>query len=312
MRLGFALPHVGPVAARDNVRAVAKEAETLGYDSLWTLERLLKPVRAKTPYPATPDGQLNAQYQTVYEHLSVLTYAAAITSRVRLGVSVLNLPYHHPVTLAKRIATMDQLSGGRLVLGIGLGWSEDEADATNIPFRERGKVGEEAIGVLKALWAPDPVEFHGTYFNVPQCEFGPKPAQYPHPPLLIGGFASVALQRAGRLADGFTGCCASVDLLLDFKSQFEQAAREAGRDPTMLPTVIRCLVQLSDKPIADEGRPVATGTWEQVRDDVRRLQEGGVDEVFFDVSFLPDNTDRSSVLGYLERFRGIAEAPVRA
>lgn len=312
MRLGFALPHVGPVATRENIQAVATEAEGLGYDSLWTLERLLKPVNAKTPYPATADGKLNDQYDTVYEHLSVLTYVAAITSRVRLGVSVVNLPYHHPVTLAKRVATVDQLSGGRLTLGIGLGWSEDEADATNTPFKDRGKIGDEAIRVLKALWAPDPVEFHGRYFDVAACEFGPKPAQRPHPPLLLGAFAPVALQRAGRLADGFTGCCAPVDALLDFKAQFESAAAEAGRDPSTLPTVIRCLVNLTDEPIADEARPVAWGTWEQVRDDVVRLKEGGVDEAFFDVSFVADNTDRNSVLGYLERFRGIVEEPVSA
>lgn len=312
MRLGFALPHVGPVAGPDTIRAVATEAENMGYDSLWTLERLLKPVRAKTPYPATADGELNDQYRTVYEHLSVLTYVAAITSRVRLGVSVVNLPYHHPVTLAKRLATLDRLSGGRLSLGIGLGWSEDEADATNTPFRERGRIGEEAIAVLKALWGPDPVEFRGRYFTVPACEFGPKPVQRPHPPLLIGAFAPVALERAGRLADGFTGCCVSVETLLDFKTQFEHAARDAGRDPDALPTVIRCLVQLSDTPISDPERPVATGTWDQVRDDVRRLRDGGVDEVFFDVSFLPDNTGRDSVLRYLERFRGIVEEPVSA
>ena len=110
MRLGFALPHVGSVANRESIRQVAIEAEQIGYDSLWTLERVIKPVTARTPYPASADGQLQTQYDTVFEHLSVLTYVAAITERVRLGVSVINLPFYQPVLLAKRIATMDQLS----------------------------------------------------------------------------------------------------------------------------------------------------------------------------------------------------------
>lgn len=312
MKLGFALPHVGPVATRENITATALEAEALGYDSLWTLDRLLKPKDPKTPYPGSPDGELDEQYHTVYEHLSVLTYVAAITSRLRLGVSVVNLPFYNPVLLAKRIATMDQLSGGRVSLGVGLGWSEDEADVTNTPYKERGRIGEEAVLALKALWSDDPVEFQGRYFTVPPSVFGPKPLQKPHPPLLMGAFAPVALRRAGRLADGFTGCCVSVDLLLDFRAQFEEAAAEAGRDPAALPTVIRCLVKLTPNPVDDQARPVAVGSWEQVRDDIQRLEEAGVDEVFFDVSFQPDNTDRGALLGYLERFRGILEEPVPA
>lgn len=305
MKLGFALPHIGPVANRENIRAVATEAERLGYDSLWTNERLLKPVKAKTPYPAAADGQLNEEYHTVYEHLSVLTYVAGITSTIRLGVSVVNLPYHHPVTLAKRVATLDQLSGGRLTFGIGLGWSEDEADATNTPYHERGAIAEEAIHVLKALWAPDPVEHHGKYFNVPLCEFGPKPAQQPHPPLLIGAFAPLAMDRAGRLADGFNACCVPAELVLMFKKQFEQCALDAKRDPSALPTSVRCLVKITDTPIPDEDRLIGTGTWEQIREDTLRLQEGGVDEIFFDVSFQAGNTDQASVLRHLERFRGV-------
>jgi probable F420-dependent oxidoreductase len=308
VRLGFALPHVGPVASRENIREVALEAERIGYDSLWTLDRLVKPVNAKTPYPATADGQLNWQYHTVYEHLSVLTYVSAITERVRLGVSVLNLPFYQPVLLAKRIATMDQLSGGRLDLGLGLGWSEDEADVTGTPFRDRGRKAEEAVHALKALWAEDPVEFHGEYVDVPPVVFGPKPVQKPHPPLYMGAFAPVALSRAGRLADGFTGCCASVDAILAMREAVRDAARDAGRDADSLPTVVRCLVQRTDEPISDPDRPVAYGTWDQIHEDVLRLQEAGVEEAFFDVSFQEDNDSTEALLGYVERFRGILDA----
>ena len=121
MELGFALPHLGPIATRDNIRQVSIEAERLGYHSLWTNERLLKPVNPKTPYPGNPEGVLDWQYETVFEHLTSLTYASALTERIRLGVSLINLPFHNPVQLAKRIATMDHLSNGRIDIGLGLG-----------------------------------------------------------------------------------------------------------------------------------------------------------------------------------------------
>ena len=308
MELGFALPHLGPIATRDNVRQVAVEAERLGYHSLWTNERLLKPVNPKTPYVGNPDGVLDWQYETVFEHLTTLTFASALTERVRLGVSVINLPFHQPVQLAKRIATIDQLSNGRLDIGLGLGWSEDEADVTGTPFANRGRRAAEYIQAMKALWADDPVEFHGEFVDVPPTEFGPKPVQKPHPPLYVGAFAPVALRRAGRLADGFTACCAPVDAILEMRQAVKDAATEAGRDGDSLPTVVRCLVNRTDEPIPDEGRPVAHGTWEQIHEDAVRLDEAGVEVTFFDVNFVDDLDGTETLLRYLERFRGILEA----
>jgi probable F420-dependent oxidoreductase len=308
MELGFALPHLGNLASRDNIRHVAIEAERLGYHSLWTNERLLKPVNPKTPYPGNAEGELDWQYETVFEHLTALTFASAITERIRLGVSLINLPFHNPVQLAKRIATMDHLSNGRIDIGLGLGWSEDEADVTNTPFETRGRRGGEYVEAMKALWAEDPVEFHGEFVNVPLTEFGPKPVQKPHPPLYMGAFAPVALKRAGKLADGFTACCAPVDAILAMREAVKDAATEAGRDGASLPTVVRCLVHRTEDPLPDEGRPVAHGTWDQIHEDVVRLDEAGVEVTFFDVNFVTDVDGTEALLGYLERFRGILDA----
>jgi len=308
MELGFGLPHAGPTATRENIRQVAIEAERMGYGSLWTNERLLKPVAAITPYPGSADGELDWQYERTFEHLTTLTYAAALTERVRLGVSVLNLPFHKPVQLAKRIATMDQLSDGRIDLGIGLGWSEDEANVTNTPFKARGRMSEEFLHCLKALWGEDPVEFHGEFVDVPPTYFGPKPVQAPHPPIDMGAFAPVALSRAGRLADGFNGCCASVDAILAMREQFQEAATAAGRDGDRLPTVARCLVNRTEEPIRDPDRPVCHGTWEQIHEDVVRLDEAGVEVAFFDVNYQDDNDSTEALMGYMERFRGILDA----
>jgi len=307
MELGFALPHLGPIATRDNIRQVAIEAERLGYHSLWTNERLLKPINPKTPYPGNPEGVLDWQYETVFEHLTSLTFASALTERIRLGVSLINLPFHPPVQLAKRIATMDHLSNGRIDIGLGLGWSEDEADVTNTPFATRGRRAAEYIACMKALWADDPVEFHGEYVDVPLTEFGPKPVQKPNPPLYIGAFAPVALKRAGRIADGFTACCAPVDFILQMRQAVQDAATEAGRDGASLPTVVRCLVHRTDEPIHDDGRPVAHGTWDQIHEDCVRLAEAGVEVTFFDVNFVTDCDGTEALLGYLERFRGILD-----
>jgi probable F420-dependent oxidoreductase len=223
---------------------------------------------------------------------------------------VVNIPWYNPIMLAKRLASMDVLSEGRLDVGVGLAWSEDECDAAGVSFRERGRIGEEAIECMKAVWEPDPVEFHGKYFQLDPAYIGPKPVQKPHPPILIGAFTPRALDRAGRLADGFTGCCAPADALISMMKAVKEAARERGRDFDSMPTVIRCLVTRTDTRVDDEGRPVAVGTWDQIRDDLLKLQEAGVSEAFFDVAFQPDAQTQRGLMQYLERFRTILDAPV--
>jgi probable F420-dependent oxidoreductase len=305
MKIGFALPHQGPVATRDNMRLVATEAEKMGYDSLWTNERLLVPVNAKTPYPGNAAGVLDEEYKTHLDHLTCITYVSAITERIRLGVSVINIPWYNPVLLAKRLAAMDVLSNGRITVGVGLAWSEDECDAANVSYRERGRIGEEAIECMLAIWGPDPVEYHGRYFNLEPAYIGPKPVQKPHPPIIVGAFVPKALDRAGRLADGFTGCCAPVDALISMMRAVKKAAADRGRDPDKLISVMRCIVNRTDERLDDATRAVTHGTWEQITDDVRKMDDAGVDEIFFDVAFQKDAQNRDGLLRYMERFREV-------
>jgi probable F420-dependent oxidoreductase len=307
MKIGFALPHQGPVATKDNMRLIATEAEKMGYDSLWTNERLLVPVNAKTPYPGNAEGVLNEEYKIHLDHLTCLTYVSAITEQIRLGVSLINIPWYNPVLLAKRLAAMDVLSDGRLTVGVGLSWSEDECDAANVVYRDRGRIGEEAIECLLAVWGPDPVEYHGKYFNLEPAYVGPKPVQKPHPPLLIGGFMPKALDRAGRMADGFTGCCAPVDALISMMNAVMKAAEERGRDSSKLQTVMRCLVERTEEALDDATRPVTCGTWEQIAEDVRKMQDAGVDEVFFDVAFQKDAQSSEGLLDYMGRFKDMVK-----
>ena len=172
MKIGFALPNIGPIGTIEAVTKVAQRAEALGYSSLWTVERLLYPVKLQTPYPGTPDGSLPEAYKHSLDPLDTLTFVAGMTKKIKLGTSVLDIPYYNPVMLARRLTTIDFLSNGRLLVGLGLGWSKDEMDATGGDMTKRGAVADEFIQVLKAIWTTNPVEFSGKFYKIMlSCQF---------------------------------------------------------------------------------------------------------------------------------------------
>jgi len=203
MRLGFCLPQIGPIAGAEALASVAERAEALGFESLWVSERLLWPVAPKTPYPGSPDGRLPEQAKLQLDPLETLTFVASRTRRARLGTSVINLPFHNPLVLARRFATLDVLSHGRACVGLGNGWSSDEFEATGVPARARGKRIDEALAILKAVWTTDPVEFQGEYFRIPESFVLPKPLQKPYPPLYLAAFTPPAMRRVALEADGW-------------------------------------------------------------------------------------------------------------
>jgi probable F420-dependent oxidoreductase len=195
MKLGFILPQIGPAASAEAIVSLAKRAEEIGYDSLWVTDRLLYPVQPQNPYPGTPDGALPEVYKNVFDPILALTFAAAHTSRVTLGTSVLVMSYRNPLLLAKSLATLDSLSGGRLQVGMGQGWSKDEHDAVGVSMRERSQRGDEVVQALKAVWGDDPVEFHGQFYQIPRSFVGPKPVQKPHPPIYLAAYTPGAMKR---------------------------------------------------------------------------------------------------------------------
>jgi len=226
MRIGFALPNIGPVATPEAVIAVAERAEQLGYDSLWTIERLLYPVKLQRPYPVTADGSLPEVYKHALDPLEALTFAAARTRKIALGTSVIDIPYYNPVMLARRLITLDFLSKGRVRVGLGLGWSKDEVDATGGDFKQRGAMADEFLQVLKAIWTTNPVKFHGKFYQVPESYIGPKPVQKP-PPHLHGGLCTTGAKAPGQVrrwleSSGYSAGRHGTDV------RFNQAAREAS------------------------------------------------------------------------------------
>src|SRR5262250_2890434 len=182
MRYGFALPQVGSGVGPEALVTAAKRSEDLGFDSLWVLDRILWPVSPRVPYPIG-DGSLPVKYKNVLDPLETLTFAAAHTGRIALGTAVLNLPWYNPVLLARRLTTLDILSAGRLRVGFGIGWSEDEYGAAGVPWKERGRRADEALSAIKAIWTKNPVEIVGSGFKVPNSYFDLKPVQKPHPPI---------------------------------------------------------------------------------------------------------------------------------
>ena len=239
MKIGFAVPNIGPVATPEAIVKVAQRAEALGYHSLWTVERLLWPVHPQTPYPATPDGLLPEPYKHVLDPVETLTFAAAHTKAIRLGTSVLDMPYYNPVSLARRLTTLDVVSNGRLTVGLGLGWSKDEMEAAGADMKERGARADEFLQVLKAIWTSDPAEFHGKHFHLPKSYIGPKPVQKPHPPIILAAFAPPALKRLATMADGWNPVGVPVEGMAQMFSSIQQMAKEAGRDPATLQMIVR-------------------------------------------------------------------------
>lgn len=302
MRVGFNLPQIGPVVNAQVVVKAAQRAEALGYDSLWVWERLLHPVNPQTPYVASPDGTWPDVFKHVADPLELLTFAAAHTTRVALGTSVLNLPYYHPLMLARRLTTLDILSGGRLRVGLGLGWAKDEFDALGASMRERGRRADEFLGVLKAIWTTDPVEFHGTYYHVPRSIIGLKPVQKPHPPIYLAAFTPAGLKRAATLANGWNPVGVPVEGMAQMISQLRETAKAAGRDPATLEVIVRANVRVTPKAITGQ-RWVFSGSLEQIKEDVGRVRELGVSEVFFDPSFSPDGLAPETYFQTMERLR---------
>ncbi|MBA3913048.1 MAG: LLM class F420-dependent oxidoreductase, partial [Acidobacteriales bacterium] len=234
MKIGVAVPNIGPVATSEAVRTVAQQAEALGYHGLWTVERLLWPVNPKTPYPATPDGSLPEEYKHCLDPLDTLTFAAAHTRTIKLGTSVLDMPYYNPVTLARRLTTIDVLSQGRLRVGLGVGWSPDEMEATGAEMKVRGARADEFLQVMKTIWTQDPAEHHGTFFSLPKSYIGPKPMQKPHPPLYLAAYTQPAMRRVARLADGWNPAGVPIEVMAQMFGGIRRMAEEAGRDPAEL------------------------------------------------------------------------------
>jgi len=284
VRIGFGLPNIGPLGNAENILKVAERAESLAYDSLWTIERLLWPVKPQVPYPVTADGSLPEGYKYCLDPLDTLTFVAARTKKIALGPSVLDIPYYNPVTLARRLTTIDVLSNGRLRVGLGLGWSKDEMDATGADMKQRGAMADEFLQVLKAIWTTNPAKYQGKFYRLPESYINHKPVQKPHPPIYMAAFAPAALKRLATAADGWNPVAIPIAGMEQMFGAVKQMAKEAGRDPSKLAMVVRANLHITEKPLGTD-RTIFAGTLEQIREDAEACAKIGAHELIYDVTF---------------------------
>jgi probable F420-dependent oxidoreductase len=304
MRLGIGLFMSGPDAGPDAVSRVARRAEELGFDSIWGFDRLLYPLQPQVPYPAL-DGSLPELYKRVMDPLLALTFAAANTSRIAIGTSVLNLPWYNPVLLARSLATLDVLSAGRLRLGFGMGWSPDEYDAAGVPFKSRASRADDSLRALKAIWTTDPVEFQCADFKVSRSFIGLKPVQKPHPPIYMAAFALPALQRAAREADGWFPVYIPLAEIGGVFESVKAMVREAGRDADQFKLLIRGNLKLTSSPISKD-RADFSGTLEQIAEDIRAARKLGADELLLDLQGTPEMLALDKTMKAMEEVRNAA------
>jgi len=203
VEFGCHLPVFGPAATRAGLLTFAREMERLGYESLWASDHIVIPHTIRSRYPYSDTGQFPlAPDATFLEPLTALAMVAGVTERAKLGTTVLVLPHRHPVLAAKALATLDHLSGGRVILGAGVGWMREEIELLGAPFAERGAWSDEAIRIMRACWRDERTRFHGRFFNFDDIGCFPKPVRGDIP-IWMGGHAKPALRRIVALADGW-------------------------------------------------------------------------------------------------------------
>jgi len=315
MRYGFYLPTRGAEATPAAIEALVQRAEALGFSSVVIADHIVLPVTMSSKYPYTISGAFPSDGDSM-EQLALMAFVAAKTRRLRLISSVMILPHRNPVVTAKTLATIDVLSEGRVIVGVGVGWLREEFEALHAPdFDRRGQVSDEYLRIFKTLWTQSPASFQGEFYSFAELWCLPQPVQKPHPPIWIGGHSRAALRRAARLGDGWHPVGANPASPLrpeELRAKLAELYRfmEAeGRDPASL--TISYKAPLYDKSLTgsaleaggNERRPFS-GTDDQIRADIGIYADLGVSELILD--FRRKSLDES--LDGMEKFAVMAGA----
>lgn len=272
MQFGLHLPHLGRSASRDVLRGFAQAAEASGFDSLWVSDHVIVPKRLASRYPYNESGAFPFRPDAPFlDPIATLLFVAGCTERARLGTAVLIVPYRNPVVQAKELATLDFVSAGRLILGIGTGWMEEEFTALSVPFAHRGGRTDEYLALIKRLWTSEDTSFSGRYYRLEDVGFAPKPLQQPHPPIWGGGHSAAAFRRGGRYCDGWLGANVSPHEVAAQFARVQHYAREAGRDPSALTLAARIPLRY------------APGNEQALRDAVAAYRAAGASHLIFDM-----------------------------
>ena len=286
MKLGYAIPVVGEaVGSAVGLASYCRELEELGYDSLWIADRFITPVAPQTPYPGR-DQPYPPQMKRNLDPMLLWTVAATATSRVRLNASTLSTFYYEPPHLARLLTTLDVLSDGRLDVGVGLGWMQDEHDiARGADWHRRGKILDDLLAFLRAWWTTTPLSWDSEFFSIPPTHADLRPVQAGGPPIWIGGASEAAMRRVGRSGTGWLSFEGLPDGVADHLWSIARGeAEKAGRDPDALKTALRINLE-------------ADMTVDSLADSLKRYAEAGVDEAFVDPFAVFDSLEEMLAFG---------------
>ena len=309
MKFGFNIPNSGPLAEPNSIREMVQRGENLGYSLIGVPDHVIIPCKINSPYPYTEDGKQNFFKQgDTLEAIALLASIASMTTTARLLTSVLVIPYREPIYTAKALATIDIMSGGRITLGCGAGWMEEEfLLVAPTQFRERGRVTDEYINAFRAMWTSEEPVFNGKYVKFSDVYFRPSPVQKPHPPIWIGGDSIVALRRAASLGDGWYPVGLNPKFPLNTVKRYAERIDKlrdlteiAGRDPSAVELSFWPLWYRPNKSVHIDGgaRHLLMGSYDETASDVFALSELGIKSIVF--NFL--SSDLNKTLDAMEMF----------
>jgi len=281
MKVGLVVPQSGINSTKENLISFIQLAEKEKFESFWVYDRMLYPLNPQQPYPGTPDKREWPDYfQNVLDPLTTLAFIAANTSKAKLGTCIIDMLFHNPVTLAKEFTTIDILSGGRIICGLGIGWSKDEYLTANIPYLKRGERSNEILQAMKKIWIEDIVEFDGKFYKIPKSKIGPKPTQKPHPKILLGGFSPKTFERMVKYGDGYIGALGgSFEYFENSIKMFNDLIKKSTRERKDFDLTILTFPYILTSP--ENERAPMNGTIEEIGSDLSKLKSLGVDRVIF-------------------------------
>ena len=300
MQFGLGLPNLNPVDPTETLLRLAQAAQELVFDSIWVSDHVFMPYEYAPNYPYSTTGRLGlTATDHILDPLTTLTFLAGTVPTPRLGISVLIIPYRNPIVTAKMLVTLDVLSGGRVILGAGVGWMPEEFAALRASYEHRGQVTDEYIRIFQELCTAEKPVFQGEHYQIANLGFYPKPLQKPHPPVWIGGYTLSALRRAVRLGDGWHPSNLVPDALAEKVSILRRLCDEAGRDPASLTISTR----VNNVAFGDSGDTVGrpsplSGTAPQMIDTIKRYADAGVSHIVLGIR----GRDAATMLTTARRF----------
>ncbi len=300
MQLGVFLPISGRATGPDTLREAAQSAERQGFDAVWSADRVITPWEIHTPYPYAENHEFIVPPDRPFlDSFTCLAYLAGCTQTITLGISVLVLPYRHPLYWARVAASIERLTQGRLTLGVGVGWMEEEFAALGVPFKQRGAMTDEQLQILDLLWTQEHIGFHGKHYAFDDVAFYPKPIQQPRIPLWVGGEGAAAQRRAGRYGDAWFPYFVSISPD-ELRAGYDNARREAetaGRSSDAVKLTVCRPIELTRDPVPQDER-VLRGSPEQLVEALAAYRAIGVEHLAlqFMVPRWPDRVEQ------IERF----------